>query len=113
MAIYNVSPFHSRPSHSFWGFVWLVVFCVCLCVGACVVLCFLFLFPLTMLRFSSCLPKLTTVRAVMVRAALEKKNALAFSVLPLESRGKAKRRCSMRLAKSNRSSRERPSKVIL
>ena len=29
-----------------------------------------------MLRFSSCLPKLTTVRAVMVRAALEKKNTL-------------------------------------
>ena len=35
---------------------------------------FLFLFPPTMLRFSSCLPKLTTVRAVMVRAALEEKN---------------------------------------
>ena len=55
------------------------------CLVGCVFVCvwffwcwccfvFLVLFPPTMLRSSSCLPKLTTVRAVMVRAAMEKKN---------------------------------------
>ena len=56
------------------------------CFGFCVVVwvlfvgflcCFVFLvlFPPTMLRSSSCPPELTTVRAVMVRAAMEKKSS--------------------------------------
>ena len=69
-----LSPFHSRSSHSFWGFVLLFVFlCVCLVGWFWCCFVFLVLFPPTMLRSSSCLPKLTTVRAVMVRAAMEEK----------------------------------------
>ena len=48
---------------------------LCVCVLLWVSCCFVFLvlFPPTMLRYSSCPPELTTVRAVMVRAALGEK----------------------------------------
>ena len=53
--------------------------CFVVCVFVCVWFVgsgvFLVLFPPTMLRSSSCLPKLTTVRAVTVRAAMEKKKS--------------------------------------
>ena len=55
------------------------VFCVVVCVlfvGFWCCFVFLVLFPPTMLRSSSCPPELTTVRAVMVRAAMEKKKPL-------------------------------------
>ena len=57
------------------GFCGVCGFVVC-CFGCgffVFVLC-CFLFPPTMLRSSSCPPEPTTVRAVMVRAALEKKH---------------------------------------
>ena len=53
-------------------FVFGVVVCV-LFVGFLCCFVFLVLFPPTMLRSSSCPPELTTVRAVMMRAAMEKK----------------------------------------
>ena len=53
-------------------FVFGVVVCV-LFVGFLCCFVFLVLFPPTMLRSSSCPPELTTVRAVMVRAAMEPK----------------------------------------
>ena len=53
-------------------FVFGLVVCV-LFVGFWCCFVFLVLFPPTMLRSSSCPPELTTVRAVMVRAAMEKK----------------------------------------
>ena len=49
-----------------------MVVCV-LFVGFLCCFVFLVLFPPTMLRSSSCPPELTTVRAVMVRAVMEKK----------------------------------------
>ena len=55
-------------------FVFGVVVCV-LFVGFWCCFVFLVLFPPTMLRSSSCPPELTTVRAVMVRAAMEKKKS--------------------------------------
>ena len=61
------------PSHSFWGFVLFLVLLFVFGLWVLVLFCvFGFVSP-TMLRSSSCLPELTTVRAVMVHAAMEKK----------------------------------------
>ena len=80
---HTVSPWFSL----FWEAFWLVLF-GCVCFGLFFVLFCFGRLP-TMSRWRSFLPDLMTVRAVMVRAALEKKKAYSpsttFSPCPLSS----------------------------